>query len=531
VQGEFLSPFRCRAIAFALLMVGFVGHLFYLTVNPPIDLSGDEAQYWEWSRSLDLSYYSKGPLVAYIIRASCELFGEKMWAIRLPALLIAVATSVLTYWLTRRLFSSHKLALGAVALTHTVPLFVAGGMLMTIDPPFYFCWAATTCLAVKAIFDHSRFAWFALGLMTGVGLLAKYAMPLWYVGLFVFLILDPASRRWLRTPWPYLAVLITISFFTPAIMWNIQNDWVTFKHVARQTGVTQKEGNFLLNPIQMLAIQFGVIGPLFAIFMVQSVWAFARRTTSFVALGVLPDEFRALKFLVCLGGSFFAMVLLLSLRAEIEPNWPAPAYFTLTIVVAWWIGKNLLIEVQKTRLRPWLITHVVFGLVSAALLHQTQWLYAPASRLGIHPRKFDAQLVKMRGNEEFGIATQKVLDRQQAGTFVIARAYQEAALLAFYMPGKMRVYHIGSYLHGIDQTRASQWDIWPDTNLLDPALIGHDAVVFGDLDQAGVIASAFESIEEVDRVIIVRQGVEIRQRPIFVGKKFKGVTRPQKGSF
>jgi len=81
---------------------GFVSHLLYLTHNCPIDLSGDEAQYWDWSRNLDLSYYSKGPLIAYIIRASCGLFGDNMPAIRLPALLLGIGTSLVTYALTRR---------------------------------------------------------------------------------------------------------------------------------------------------------------------------------------------------------------------------------------------------------------------------------------------------------------------------------------------------------------------------------------------------------------------------------------------
>ena len=84
--------------------------------NCPIDLSGDEAQYWDWSRNLDLSYYSKGPLVAYIIRASCEMFGNTMPAVRYPALFFSVATSLVTYLLTKKLFDSEKLALGTVLL-------------------------------------------------------------------------------------------------------------------------------------------------------------------------------------------------------------------------------------------------------------------------------------------------------------------------------------------------------------------------------------------------------------------------------
>ena len=133
-----LTPLRCRIILGLLLAFGLVAHLRYLTHNCPIDLSGDEAHYWDWSRRLDICYYSKGPMVAWLIRASCAMLGETMPAVRLPALILAVGSSILTYWLTLRLFASDRLALGAVLLNHLVPMFVAGSVLMTIDSPFFF---------------------------------------------------------------------------------------------------------------------------------------------------------------------------------------------------------------------------------------------------------------------------------------------------------------------------------------------------------------------------------------------------------
>src|SRR6185436_4469385 len=148
-----LTPWRCRLILALLLGYGFYSHLQYLRHYCPIDLSGDEAHYWDWSRRLDLSYYSKGPLVAYLIRASCAVFGDVMWAVRLPALVLGVGTSLVTYALTFKLFRSDRLALGAVLLNHIVPMFVAGSLLMTIDPPFFFCWAMATYFAAIAIFD------------------------------------------------------------------------------------------------------------------------------------------------------------------------------------------------------------------------------------------------------------------------------------------------------------------------------------------------------------------------------------------
>src|SRR5262249_52999020 len=95
-----LTPWVCRGIFAILIVWGAVGRWRYLTHECPYNLSGDEAHYWDWSRQLGLSYYSKGPLVAYIIRASCALLGkDDMPAVRLPAVLLATGTAVLTYWL------------------------------------------------------------------------------------------------------------------------------------------------------------------------------------------------------------------------------------------------------------------------------------------------------------------------------------------------------------------------------------------------------------------------------------------------
>src|SRR3712207_2161463 len=95
---RWLTPWRCRLLFAALVLVGFFSHVHYLTHDCPVDLSGDEAQYWDWSRQLEWSYYSKGPLVAYIIRASCWAFGrDTMFTVRFPALLLGAGTSVVTY--------------------------------------------------------------------------------------------------------------------------------------------------------------------------------------------------------------------------------------------------------------------------------------------------------------------------------------------------------------------------------------------------------------------------------------------------
>src|SRR3954467_3472238 len=105
---QWLTPMRCRLILTLLLLTGAFFHVRYLTHDCPADLSGDEAQYWDWSRNLDWSYYSKGPAVAYIIRASCRMFGDSMQGVRYPAIAFGVGTTIVTYLLVRRLFGSER---------------------------------------------------------------------------------------------------------------------------------------------------------------------------------------------------------------------------------------------------------------------------------------------------------------------------------------------------------------------------------------------------------------------------------------
>src|SRR5580704_4278187 len=89
------SPWRWRTLAGVLITASAALHLAYLAYDCPLDLAPDEAHYWDWSRHLDWSYYSKGPLVAYLIRGSCLLTGpwsqqlihSEMLAVRLPAVL------------------------------------------------------------------------------------------------------------------------------------------------------------------------------------------------------------------------------------------------------------------------------------------------------------------------------------------------------------------------------------------------------------------------------------------------------------
>ena len=64
-----------------------VGTIFRLWYNTHLELVGDEAYYWLWSRHPDFCYLDKGPVIAWFISAGTALFGETVFGIRFFAAL------------------------------------------------------------------------------------------------------------------------------------------------------------------------------------------------------------------------------------------------------------------------------------------------------------------------------------------------------------------------------------------------------------------------------------------------------------
>jgi 4-amino-4-deoxy-L-arabinose transferase-like glycosyltransferase len=543
---KWLTPQRCRLILLAVLLLDVVGHANYLRYDCPIDLSGDEAQYWDWSRNLDWSYYSKGPLVAYIIRASCAVFGDTMPGVRYPAIAFGVGTSLVTYFLTRKLFGSERLALGAVLLNHVVPMFVAGSVLMTIDPPMFFCWALATYFAAAAVFDGKRAAWIGVGLAIGVGFLAKYAALLWFVGLFGFFISDAQSRPRLRRPGIYLALVIALLLTFPVIYWNHAHGWVTARHVAKQTGASGgafSRGNLL----EMVGSQVAVIGPVLAVLMGVAInHAIRKRPIRTVAppqqpqqqqngeepkVAWLEDPYRRkLRFLAWIGLSFWGLTLITSLFAKVQVNWPAPAYFTLMILTAYYLGTRLRNKDLWRPWRMWFYGTVALGLLTIPIAHDSSRLFPLVQTtnklLGtkLNPASVDL-LMRLRGWRLLGDHVTRQLRTLGPKSFVLCDDYMQTAETAFYVAGQPKTFYAGSWY--TDAKRHTQYDMWPDRRLDNPQLLGRNAVYVG---KGGAIppdiVKAFEKIEQLPEVPVTVRGVTVKTFKTWRCTGFKGMTRP-----
>src|SRR5438045_6745915 len=99
--------------------------LIRLSMLGSTDLEFDEAHYWMWSERLAPGYFSKGPGIAFAMRASTAIFGANEFGVRFFSPVLAAGTSLLLFYFARRLFSPAAGSWAVIDLNVT-PIFNIG---------------------------------------------------------------------------------------------------------------------------------------------------------------------------------------------------------------------------------------------------------------------------------------------------------------------------------------------------------------------------------------------------------------------
>jgi dolichol-phosphate mannosyltransferase len=286
-----------------------------------LDLSPQEAYYWDYARHPALSYFDHPPMIAWVISAGQFLLGKTELGVRIGGLLLTLLSTWLLYALGK-LWFGRRAGLWAVLLFQLVPLYFVYGVLITPDVPLNFFWLLTLYLVSIAVRENQKWAWYMAGAALGLCMLSKYTAIFLVPSTLLLLILDRRYRQWLMRKEPYLALLIAALFFTPVILWNVEHDWASFgfqvsdrlNHARSQP--LESLGEFLL-------IQLGVTSPtlLAGLLMISAVP---------VSLG-LSDRRIKWRFCFLFSIPFLAFLLLFSLHSRIKANWTLPGYLSLLI--------------------------------------------------------------------------------------------------------------------------------------------------------------------------------------------------------
>lgn len=499
-----------------LLICGWVAlNLAYLGWCCPLDLSPDEAHYWHWSRNLDWSYYSKGPLVAWLIRGSCELFGTSAFTVRLPAVLSSAALLAAVFVLARDTLRDGRVALAAVAVAMTLPPVTAAAVLMTIDPPFLACWAWALVGVMRGIERCSPGWWLFAGVCSALGVLAKYPMLLLPVAVFSYTWYRRPDE--LRRPGVWLFAALTTAGCLPLVVWNVEHDGVSLRHVLGQSGVGDGVKPRVvngLNALSFVATQAGVLLGTGFVAFAAAAWVFRRSTDTRLSL------------LWWASVPVWGVFLVASLRNPGQPNWPAAAYVGGLVLAAAWVR-------QHGFRRTVIGTAAVGVVVSIVMRFPALMLPLAAEPTDANPtpvRRFDPT-ARLRGWQTLAAELDRVRERVECETgadpILAGVRWHVPGELAFYGRGRPEAYSFGPAL----EDRHSQYDLWrPNPTADAQAFRGRSFVYVGE--EIPAADRVFERVEPPFQVVHTEFGVPVSAWTVWVGHGFRGfpegyrLTRP-----
>ncbi len=367
----FLTPEDRKYKHYALYLIVLVAlyHLFIIGIVGPGD---NEAYYWTWSKHLDLSYFDHPPMVAYMIALTTAVGGDSVFFLRIGTVLLFCITSLLIYLLAFELSGSRKTAFYSLCLTNIIPLFFLVGILTVPDAPLAAFWLLYLYLLLRVVKGNPWWHWYVMGFVLGLAVLSKYFAVLLVPSTLLFLLSDKRLRAFLKSPHPYIGLLVSAAVASPILIWNIREGWASFTYHLS----TRHEGGVFWNNLWTLVIgQLGVVTPFLLFCFIAIFFIFVKRC--FSSGGNVREKFIVLTSVPTL--VFFYIVMCLTNDAE--PHWPGLGYIPLLIGAVWqypeYLVKKRNLNVRFSRrgssvfsfLRMWLKGPRAFKLfVGAALV-------------------------------------------------------------------------------------------------------------------------------------------------------------------
>jgi hypothetical protein len=205
----------------------------HLVVNvvTPYGVHRDELLYLAMGQHLHLWRMDFPPAIAILSQASRAMLGDSIPAVRLVPALAGTAVLVLAALIARELgggrWAQGLAALGVLAN----PLFLRSANLFQPVVLDQLTWTVALYALVRLCRHDAPRWWLLLGGALGVGLLTKFSAAFVGLGILLALLLTP-RRRWLLSPWPWLAAALALAIGSPSIVGQVRLDFPVLAQMA-----------------------------------------------------------------------------------------------------------------------------------------------------------------------------------------------------------------------------------------------------------------------------------------------------------
>ncbi|MGI9079179.1 MAG: ArnT family glycosyltransferase [Gemmatimonadaceae bacterium] len=322
-------------LAISVVAIHFATNLF-----TPYGVHRDEFLYLAMGRHLDLFRMEFPPAIAILARLSI-LFGDSLCAIRLFPAIAAGSLVFLSALIARELGGGRFAQVIAAIAVAASPLFLRAGNLFQ---PVVFdqLWWTLGLFALVRLGRTGESKWWVwYGAAIGFGLLTKFSAVFFGAATLLALIVSP-QRRWLLTPWPWVALLMVAAIGSPSWMGQVRLDYPVIRQMqdlrdAQLERVTPME--FVIGQLQL--------GPAFIVALAGVGWLLLAPETA--------------KYRIAGWTCLLAFLILLVLKGK--PYYLGPVYPALFAA-----GGAAMERIRHPRLRPAALWASAILIVSYGLL-------------------------------------------------------------------------------------------------------------------------------------------------------------------
>jgi 4-amino-4-deoxy-L-arabinose transferase-like glycosyltransferase len=209
-----------------LLLLGLALFLLHMFTNHQYGLHQDEMVVVDNAYNLDWGYVEYPPITPFLTRISIGIFGLSLVSARMFAALAHSIVLVLAGLMARELGGKRAAQILAAVVTAIAPIALVQGatvMYMTYD----FLWSVLIAyLVIRLLKSEDPRWWLGIGVTIGLGMMTKYTMAMFTAGIVGGVLLTDA-RRYLKSPWLWGGVGLSLLVFFPNLIWQIQHDFIS----------------------------------------------------------------------------------------------------------------------------------------------------------------------------------------------------------------------------------------------------------------------------------------------------------------
>ena len=403
----------------------------------------DELATLEDARHLAWGFVAYPPITPFFGRLSLILFGTSLTGFRFFAAVAEAVALVFIGLMARELGGRRGAQL--VAFAAGVPFCLIGGALMQYVSFDYLCWVLVTYFVIRLLKTEDARWWLAIGAAIGFGMMAKYTMGFFVIGIVVGVVATPA-RKYFASKWLWLGVVLSILIFLPNLIWQAQHHFISLdflKHIHERDIRWGRTQDFLPGQLRLtlLALPLALAG------------------LYFYLIAAPGRRFRML-------GWMYVVTLLLFVVAKGRWYYMGGTYPMLFAAGAVW-GETWLSSIGRGW--AWTVRGLAWtALVCDVILMAT--IALPSAPVNSARWKFAAKnngdLVEELGWPELTGEVARIRESlpadERARSGILAANYGEAGALALYGPG----YHLPRPISGINSFWAKGYGDPPPGTLI-----------------------------------------------------------------